>query len=313
MSQIIGDVVTLGSAGGGQTVPDGYCLAKIYPEYAPTKYQYQLNNLVKVEQYATSSNSVIDEWLVPLYQADGSTTPTPCHIVINVRNYADYVKKMPTTVINASLVEGTLNSKSLVYEITDTKKPVEITGFVFSCLIAGTLITLADGTKKPIEDITYDDELLVWDFFNGCFASAKPRWIKVKQTADVYNKLTFNNGTTLGLVGEGGTQGYHRIFNKQANMFTHTGVPETPIGTITFAEDKSEPVLVKQELVNNTVDYYNIITDKHFNLFANGILTSCRCSNLYKIENMKYDGERTMSDKEVEEYFKRLKNLQLAR
>lgn len=187
--------------------------------------------------------------------------------------------------------------------------------FEFSvfCIIAGTLITLADGTRKPIENITYNDNFLVWDFYNGCFSFAKPSWIKVKQTAKVYNKLTFSNGATLGLVGEGGTEGYHRIFNKQANMFTHTGVPETPNGTITFAEDKNEPVLVRQGLVNDTVDYYNIITDKHFNLFANGILTSCRCSNLYKIENMKYIGDRTMSDKEVEEYFKRLKNLQLAR
>ena len=306
------NIIGLGTnpTGGGQTVPDGYCLAKIYPEYTPTKYQYQFNNLVTVEQYATS-DSVVNEWLVPLYQAVGSTTIN--QILIKVRNYADYVTKMPTTVINASLVEGKPNSKSLVYKITDTKKPVEITGFVFSCLIAGTLITLADGTKKPIEDITYDDELLVWDFFNGCFASAKPRWIKIKQTAEVYNKLTFDNSTTLGLVGDGGTRGYHRIFNRQACCFTHTGVPETPIGTITFAEDKSEPVLARQELVNETVDYYNIITDKHFNIFANGILTSCRCSNLYKIENMRYVGDRTMSDKEIEEYFKKLKNLQLAR
>nr|DAJ51882.1 MAG TPA: Hint [Bacteriophage sp.] len=181
-----------------------------------------------------------------------------------------------------------------------------------SCIIAGTLITLADGTKKPIENITYNDNLLVWDFYNGRFSFAKPSWIKVKQTAKVYNKLTFSNGTTLGLVGEGGTQGYHRIFNKQANIFTHTGVPETPNGTITFAEDQSEPVLLTQELIHENVDYYNITTDKHFNLFANGILTSCRCSNLYKIENMKYVGDRTMSDKEVEEWFKKHKSLQLA-
>lgn len=172
-----------------------------------------------------------------------------------------------------------------------------------TCLIAGTLITLADGSTKKVEDITYDDELLVWDFFNGCFASAKPRWIKVKQTSPIYNKLTFSNGSTLGLVGEGGSQGYHRIYNKQAGLFTHTGVPETPIGTITFAQDETEPVLIKQELVNEDVDYYNIIADKHFNLFANGILTSCKCSNMYRIEDMKYVGERLMSDEEIEKDF----------
>ena len=183
----------------------------------------------------------------------------------------------------------------------------------YMCLIAGTLITLSNGTTKKVEDITYDDELLVWDFFNGCFTSAKPRWIKIKQTPPVYNKLTFSNGATLGLVGEGGTQGYHRIYNKQAGLFTHTGVPETPIGTITFAEDKTEPVLIKQELINEEVDYYNIITDKHFNLFANGILTSCKCSNMYRIKDMKYVGERLMSDEEIEKDFEWREPLKLAK
>lgn len=198
--------------------------------------------------------------------------------------------------------------RALVYRVTGSDSQIY---FNISCLIAGTLITLADGSTKPVEDITYDDDLLVWDFFNGCFASAKPRWIKIKQTAEVYNKLTFDNGTTLGLVGEGGTQGYHRIFNKQACCFTHTGVPETPDGTITFAEDKSEPVLVSQELVNDTVDYYNIITDKHFNLFANGILTSCKCSNMYRIEDMKYVGERLMSDEDIKADFAWRESLKL--
>lgn len=198
--------------------------------------------------------------------------------------------------------------RALVYRVTGSDSQIY---FNISCLIAGTLITLADGTTKPIEEITYDDDLLVWDFFNGCFASAKPRWIKIKQTAEVYNKLTFDNGATLGLVGEGGTQGYHRIFNKQACCFTHTGAPETPDGTITFAEDKSEPVLVSQELVNDTVDYYNIITDKHFNLFANGILTSCKCSNMYRIEDMKYVGERLMSDEDIKDDFAWRESLKL--
>lgn len=306
MSQIIGDVVTIGSAGGGggkETIPDGYCLAHVEPGTDTFQtFTYILNKEAQINR--SESTFLPNYYLVPLSHPKRSIT---------IQSTGSYVVAMPTKVVNATLVSGGLNQYDLTYSIIDGTKPVEIIGFSFMCLIAGTLITLADGSKKPIEDITYDDNLLVWDFFNGCFASAKPRWIKVKQTAEVYNKLTFDNGTTLGLVGEGGTQGYHRIFNKQACCFTHTGIPETPIGTITFAEDKSEPVLVRQELVNETVDYYNIITDKHFNIFANGILTSCRCSNLYKIENMKYAGERTMSDKEVEEYFKRLKNLQLAR
>ena len=220
-----------------------------------------------------------------------------------------YFSTLPTINGNATLVGGGLNKGYCTYKISGNCLIQDLGATM--CIIAGTLITLADGTKKPVENITYEDNLLVWDFYNGCFSSAKPRWIKVKQTSNVYNKLTFDNGTTLGLVGEGKDKGYHRIFNKQAGRFTHTGVPETPDGTITFAEDVSEPILLNQELIYDTVDYYNIITDKHFNLFANGILTSSKCSNLYHIENMNYVGERLISDEEVESYFKEHKNLQL--
>lgn len=192
-------------------------------------------------------------------------------------------------------------NQTLIYELKDGTTGISDIG-VATCLIKGTLITLADGSKKPVEDITYDDELLVWNFYKGCFDKAKPRWIKIAQTANVYNKLTFDNGVTLGLVGEGGTQGYHRIFNEQARLFTHTGVPETPIGTITFAEDCTKPTLVKQELVHEEVEFYNVITETHFNLFANGILTSCKNSNKYYIENMKYVTDKElMTDAEIEQ------------
>lgn len=212
-----------------------------------------------------------------------------------------YCAKLPTfTGVTPTLVSGGLNMRNpLVYKLNGD---CVISDWKFFCLIKGTLITLADGSKKPVEDITYDDELLVWNFYKGCFDKAKPRWIKIAQTASVYNKLTFDNGATLGLVGEGGTQGYHRIFNEQARLFTHTGVPETPIGTITFAEDCTKPTLVKQELVHEEVEFYNVITETHFNLFANGILTSCKNSNKYYIENMKYVTDKElMTDAEIEQ------------
>lgn len=53
-------------------------------------------------------------------------------------------------------------------------------------------------------------------------------------------------------------------------------------------EDGSTAKLIERKVVKETVNYYNIITDYHMNLFANGILTSLRLNNLYKIENMKF-------------------------
>lgn len=175
------------------------------------------------------------------------------------------------------------------------------------CLIEGTQITLADGSTKAIEDVTYDDELLVWDFYNRKLSTAKPTWIMKEEVTDKYLKATFSNGSEIGFVGPGRDIGYHRIFNADKNRFTHVGNEETPIGTTTFAQDASNPTLVSQEVVNKQVKYYNIITDKHYNLFANGILTSCKLSNMYDIEDMKYVG--TVEQVNKDEYFKRIETL----
>ena len=168
-----------------------------------------------------------------------------------------------------------------------------------SCLIKNTLITLSDGTKKYVQDITFDDELLVWDFYEGRFSKAKPMFIKKAELAEEWNLCRFSDGTELGLVG---SDGYHRIWNNEANEFTHTGKPETPIGTHTFNERGEIPELVSQEIIREPVEFYNIITEKHYNLFANGILTSNRWSNRHGIKDMKYvlDDER-MSEEHVNE------------
>ena len=178
--------------------------------------------------------------------------------------------------------------------------------FHMSCFIEGTQITLADGTTKAIEDITYDDELLVWNFYDGKFDTAKPTWIKVEETAPRYNLVKFSDGREFGTVGAGGEKGYHRVFNKEAGAFTHIGTNATPIGTTTFADDGTNPTIVSEEIIEKPVKYYNIITDKHYNIFANGILTSCRLSNKYHIEDMKYIGEPVIHEQEEKEYRERL-------
>ena len=176
------------------------------------------------------------------------------------------------------------------------------------CLIEGTQITLADGSTKAVENITYDDELLVWNFYDGKFDKAKPSWIKVAEVAPKYNLVKFSNGSEVGFVGAGGEKGYHRIFNKEAGEFTHTGCKDTPNGTTTCAQDGIFPTVVSQEVVEKEVKFYNVITNEHYNLFANGILTSCKLSNKYRIENMRYIGEKLISDEEKDTYFDSLEN-----
>lgn len=229
--------------------------------------------------------------------------------LINIKNQTE---------TSVDLYEGlTEGSSDMLYNVialegTTQASVSDFTGYTankalpgYACLIEGTLVTLADGSTKPIEDIAYDDELLVWNFYDGKFDKAKSCWVTKPQVAHEYNLCKFSNGAEIGFVGQGRDIGYHRIYNEELKSFTHTGVKETPIGTHTFAQDGSKPTLVEQHIVNKQVRFYNVGTEKHINIFTNGILTSARISNKYAIKDMKYIGERLISEQEEQEYIKK--------
>jgi hypothetical protein len=156
------------------------------------------------------------------------------------------------------------------------------------CFVAGTQITLADGSKKSIEDITYADDLLVWDFDAGKQSSAKPLWIKRPQTTPEYNHARFEDGTELKTLQV--SQG-HRVFSADTNQFEFVGL--LPAGTNVVKADGTTTQLASIEHVRATglVSYHNIFTDYHMNLYANDVLTSTGFNNLYPINDMKFTKE----------------------
>jgi hypothetical protein len=164
------------------------------------------------------------------------------------------------------------------------------------CLLAGTQIALSDGTRKAIEHITYTDKMLSWDFDRGCYAETTAVWIKCSETGSQYNLLTFSDGTTLR------TFDQHRIFNKQAGAFTYPMTDATPIGTVTVNEHGQEITLTNKQVIVDTIEYYNVITDHHMNLFSDTVLTSCRFNNIYPITDMKFvkDGRTLRTRAEFE-------------
>lgn len=140
------------------------------------------------------------------------------------------------------------------------------------CFVENTLISTRDGTKK-VQDISYDDDILVWNFDEGKLDYAKPIFIKQEQTSNSYWHVTDEDGKTVNLVGSNVKS--HRLYNKRTHLFEYPqDIPEC-----------------KCEEIHESVKYYNILTEYHFNCFANGILTSKRYSNmLYPItDEMKYD------------------------
>lgn len=158
---------------------------------------------------------------------------------------------------------------------------------LYGCFIQGTMITLSDGSIKPIEDITYEDELMVWDFDRKCTSKSKPLWISSGQVTTSYVEAVFSDGSHLRI------HDRHRIFNVDCGQFTYLGeeyLDETPIGTETRNSNGERVFLVsiKECQSIEQIKYYGLVSDYHMNIYANNILTSCRYNNLYPIVNMKY-------------------------
>ena len=147
-----------------------------------------------------------------------------------------------------------------------------VTYHTYTCFAENTLISTKSGDKF-VQDISYDDDILVWNFDEGKLDYAKPVFIKQEQISDSYWRVTDEDGKTVNLVGSDGKS--HRLYNKRTHLFEYPqDIPEC-----------------KCEEIHESVKYYNIVTAYHFNCFANGILTSKRYSNmLYPItDEMKYD------------------------
>ena len=152
------------------------------------------------------------------------------------------------------------------------------------CLVEGTRITLADGSYKNIENLTYEDELLCWDFDNAKMTKTKPCSISKKSIASFYYKVKLSNGSTMNLVGT--EEKSHRLFNYTKQKFMYPQDFDKDDYALTSNLEKAK--ILSIEKIRQQVNYYSIEAYYHLNYFAEDIMCGCRFSNVYPIENMKY-------------------------
>lgn len=171
-----------------------------------------------------------------------------------------------------------------------------------ACVAEGTLITLADGTQRAVEELTGDEELLVWNMNTGAFDSAPILFID----SDPYGqyeviRLTFSDGTEVEVIDEhafwdvglnryvfldgGAAQYIGRYFNKQildsgGNMIW-TAVRLTEVETETVSTTAWSPV-----------------TYGHLCYYVNGMLSmpggTGGLINIFEVDGtlMRYDAKR---------------------
>lgn len=72
-----------------------------------------------------------------------------------------------------------------------------------NCIAEGSMITLADGSQKAVQDLNGNEQLLVWNLFTGTFDAAPILFIDkdAKNNYEIIH-LYFSDGTEVKIIGE---------------------------------------------------------------------------------------------------------------
>lgn len=164
-------------------------------------------------------------------------------------------------------VKGSVSKLS--WHVLEVSGPGEAYIDRWTCLTGDTLITLADGTKKRIDELTLQDKVLAIDPETGEFVVDEITYTDSTEhkTFSEYDKWTFSDGTIVKTVHR------HRFYNveKQAMVY----MDKWNIGEHAVNQNGEHIALVSHENVKEEVRHYTIFT-KHQNYFANGLLSGNR-------------------------------------
>lgn len=132
---------------------------------------------------------------------------------------------------------------------------------------------LADGTEKNIEDIQYDDLLMVYDHENGGVTYEYPIWIEKPKEATYYLETTFSDGSILK------TYGPHSVFSKDTMSFISTADTENyHIGAniikINAQGEKQVVTITDIKTMKENITYYHVSSTRYHNILANNFLTT---------------------------------------
>jgi hypothetical protein len=185
-----------------------------------TEYPYNVNSL-SGNQYVQINDKlkeVLTDYLI-MAENDISEPPTieERHGRSLIIHFKDIEFKAKILCFNKRVTltpEDDISNIAYIYYTEANSNEVYIH---YSCIVYDTDIKLSNGKTKKIQDISYDDYLLVWDFDKGNYTSAKPLWIKKEETAIEYYLCKFENGSSLKLVGSNGK--CHRVFNYTDGVF----------------------------------------------------------------------------------------------
>lgn len=172
-----------------------------------------------------------------------------------------------------------------------------------SCVTDGTLVTMGDGTQKPIEDVKVGDMVMTWSMWNGCY-EAQPVVMHWYHGTDEWRVLTlhFSDGTAVRTIKE------HGFFDADKNTYAY--ITEDNVGD--YIGDRfikqnadgtnSEVVLTDYDISHEMVGSYSIQTAFNENFIVEGMLSMTGEDYRGRFEyfdigdGMQYDAEKMQAD-----------------
>ena len=178
-----------------------------------------------------------------------------------------------------------------------------------SCVAEGTLITLADGSLKAVEDLTGNEELLVWNLLTGNFDTAPILFID-SDPESVYEviKLTFSDGTVVEVIDE------HAFWDFDLNKYVFLRADASQYIGHWFNKQTTddnnnliwtEAQLISVNIVEKTTSSWSPVTYGHLCYYVNGMLSMPGATegliNIFEVdpETLSYDEEAMEEDIET--------------
>lgn len=175
-----------------------------------------------------------------------------------------------------------------------------------TCIAQGTMITLADGTQKAVEDLTGDEQLLVWNMLTGQFDTAPILFIDSDEQRfyQVVN-LYFSDGTSVKVIGE------HAFWNKDLNEYVFLRKDADQYIGDSFIKQttndngemvSSEVLLIDVVVTMEHTTAWSPVTYGHLCYYVNGMLSMPGATegliNIFEVDPdaMRYDEEAMNRD-----------------
>lgn len=176
------------------------------------------------------------------------------------------------THLTIQYADGTTQNISSDTTITVTQSMYVLVWSNATCLAGDTLITLADGSTRRIDQLKVGDKV--------CSINPETKWYEEDEITfsdadsekygEKVDAWTLSDGTVLKTINP------HEFYNSTIGRFQY--IADIPIGSSLYKIDGTVPRLVKHEVIEERTRHFTIFTKKWNNYFANGILSGNRTS-----------------------------------